>query len=265
MDRPHDEPPTAGAIENVDEEQLPLPLDHGWVKLFRRIRGHWLWPKDRKYSQLEAWEDLLLSANHAPATIAHGLRLIRVQRGQFVTSQLKLADRWRWNRETVAKFLGMLKADGMIDTETSNGYTLISILNYAKYKDKQKTKPAAKPAPNRQPNQQQPDSDASINKKEKNAKEGKKLYRRLPKSPFPTNFVISDELKTWARSNGLPSPETEFEKFKNHHLANGSVFSDWDAAPRNWLIKSKEFSTNGNGLGKSSKVTPTEGKYEKFS
>ena len=83
-----------------------------------------------------------MTANHAPAKTLLGIStLVQVERGQFITSQVKLAERWRWNRKTVKKFLLILKSDEMLDFESSKGtdtgYTLITIRNYSKYQDKE--------------------------------------------------------------------------------------------------------------------------------
>ncbi len=117
-------------------------MDSGWIKLYRKIRDNLLWPKNRRFTPLEAWLDVLLSANHTPAKILHGIStLVPVERGQFVTSQVKLAERWRWNRKTVKRFLSVLRRDQMLDFESNKGadigFTLITIRNYSKYQDKE--------------------------------------------------------------------------------------------------------------------------------
>ncbi len=48
--------------------------------------------------------DLLISANHKRSEVNIGFELLTVDRGQYLTSQVKLAMKWRWHRETVAKF-----------------------------------------------------------------------------------------------------------------------------------------------------------------
>ncbi len=112
----------------------------GWIRLHRKIRDHWIWPRKgrgARYSHFEAWIDLLLSANHQMQKVNVGGRLVVVARGQFLTSQVHLAKRWRWNRETVSKFLKLLHSDEMADIEasrkTDSGYTLVTICNYEKY------------------------------------------------------------------------------------------------------------------------------------
>jgi len=109
----------------------------GWIKLHRKIKEHWLWPDGARYSKLEAWIDLLLSANHSQNKVLLGSKLIIVERGQVLTSQLSLAKRWGWNRKTVNTFLKVTKSDEILDFQSSSevdtGYTLITIRNYGKY------------------------------------------------------------------------------------------------------------------------------------
>ena len=112
-------------------------MNLGWIKLYRRIKDHWLWPKGTRYSKLEAWIDLLLSANHSQNKVLLGSKLITVERGQILTSQLSLAKKWSWNRKTVNTFLKLTKSDEILDfrssSEVDTGYTLITIRNYGKY------------------------------------------------------------------------------------------------------------------------------------
>jgi hypothetical protein len=109
----------------------------GWIKLHRQFREHKFWPKRRRYSMLEAWLDLLMSANWQDSKVMRGYQLIDVKRGQVFTSAVALAKRWKWNRKSIVLFLNLLKADTMADIKTSKGrdtgYTLITILNYEKY------------------------------------------------------------------------------------------------------------------------------------
>jgi hypothetical protein len=79
----------------------------------------------------------MLSANHKMTTVILDFRTIEVSRGQFLTSQVKLAKKWGWHRETVYKFLKLLEHEKMLgmetSTKTSSGYTLITIENYEKF------------------------------------------------------------------------------------------------------------------------------------
>lgn len=64
-----------------------------------------------------------------------------VARGQLLTSQVGLAARWGWHRETVSDFIKALRSDFVIDIQTGRGsdigYTLITIRNYERYQSGQ--------------------------------------------------------------------------------------------------------------------------------
>tara|TARA_Y100000310_G_scaffold341278_1_gene439949 strand:+ start:1973 stop:2359 length:387 start_codon:yes stop_codon:yes gene_type:complete len=60
------------------------------------------------------------------------------------------------------------------------------------------------------------------------------------KSAFPSNYHISDGLRSLAREKGWAAPDQELERFRDFHLAKGNKFKDWESAFRNWLRKGKE-------------------------
>ncbi len=111
-------------------------MSGGWIKVYRQLVSHWLWRSER-FTRGQAWIDLLLSANHRDRQIRLGNQLITVKRGQVLVSQRQLVSRWGWARNTIARFLGVLKLDKMLSHEVSHGpeggYTLITILNYERY------------------------------------------------------------------------------------------------------------------------------------
>lgn len=109
----------------------------GWISLYRKIQEHWLWTKRRKFSQFEAWISLLFKANFKDTKIIIGDNLVEVKRGSFITSEVKLAEEWKWDRSTVRKFLKTLEEQEMIQKNSTTKYTSISIENWDLYQDTQ--------------------------------------------------------------------------------------------------------------------------------
>jgi hypothetical protein len=109
---------------------------NGWVALHRQLSDHPLWLGER-FTRGQAWVDLILMTSYADHLAFQGNRPIQVRRGQILTSQVKLAARWRWNRETVRAFLRLLESAKMAAIQTSKatdtGYTLVTLLNYDLY------------------------------------------------------------------------------------------------------------------------------------
>ncbi len=56
-----------------------------------------------------------------------------IKRGSFITSELKLMDRWGWGRKKVQLFLKFLESESMIVRSTNNKRTAITIVNYDVY------------------------------------------------------------------------------------------------------------------------------------
>lgn len=107
-------------------------MSQGYIKLHRQLQECWLWTEDR-FSRGQAWIDLLLMANHKDKKFPMNDEIKIIQRGQFVTSKRKLADKWKWNRRTVDVFLNLLVKDEMITMECTTKYTTITIINYDFY------------------------------------------------------------------------------------------------------------------------------------
>lgn len=107
----------------------------GFIKLYRQIQDHWLYEEKRKFSKFEAWVDMLMMANHKDNKFVLGNELVEVKRGQFITSELKLMERWDWGKAKLRSFLEMLEKDEMIVKKSDRKKTTITICNYSVYHD----------------------------------------------------------------------------------------------------------------------------------
>lgn len=112
-------------------------MHQGWIKLHRKIQDHWIYQEKRKFSRYEAWLDLIMLASHKDTKFVLGNELIELSKGSFVTSELKLMDRWGWGKGKVRTFLKLLEDDSMIVKKTDRKKTTINICNYSVYHDGQ--------------------------------------------------------------------------------------------------------------------------------
>lgn len=111
----------------------------GWIRFDRKVQEHWLWSTDKPFDIRSAWIDLLLSANHKANKFPLGTEMIMVERGSFITSERKLAEKWGWSNTRVRNFLKLLASDGMIIKITDNKKSTITIVNYSAYQDIEST------------------------------------------------------------------------------------------------------------------------------
>lgn len=110
----------------------------GWIKLHRSLAHHDLWLSE-PFTRGQAWADLIMLANHKPGHIRRRGLYVTVNRGQVGRSQEELANRWRWSKGKVIRFLKELENGGRItkETELKNVAvtSLISITNYDQYQN----------------------------------------------------------------------------------------------------------------------------------
>jgi len=105
----------------------------GWIKIHRSIVDHWLYSEKRAFSKLEAWYDILLTANYADNRVMIKGKLYEVKRGQSILSLESWAKRWNWDKSKVRRFLNTLQSDDMIVIKTDTITTQLTICNYESY------------------------------------------------------------------------------------------------------------------------------------
>ena len=144
-------------------------MDKGWIKLNRQIQDHWVWSDPEK---LKAWLDILLMANHEAKKVGLREGLITIKRGQFITSIGKLAERWKWSRERVRRFLNILERDSMITRKSDTFKTTITVVNYGKFQGERHSNETTNETPNKSSNETSGETRTRKNKNDKEKKEG---------------------------------------------------------------------------------------------
>ena len=121
----------------------------GFIPISRKLFNNFLWEEKREFSRAEAWIDLLQLARfeaNSTKEIING-RVIEYKRGERPLSLRLLADRWKWSKNRVDKFLDLLVSERMITKRTTQGtavrtdngtacgtkQTIITICNYESY------------------------------------------------------------------------------------------------------------------------------------
>ena len=105
-------------------------MNDGFIVLNRRISS-WRWWGNPIATAL--WLYILIEANWQPRWTADGSEL--VDRGELITSQVKIADHFSINKRTVKKYLEAFEKDGQISLDVNNRRTKITVINYGKYQD----------------------------------------------------------------------------------------------------------------------------------
>lgn len=236
-------------------------VQYGWIKLYRTITEHWLW-EDKPFSKGQAWIDMLLMANHDEKKFLLGNEIVTVERGSFVTSELKLMERWGWSKSKVRNFLKMLEDEQMIIKNSDKKKTTITIVNYSNYQDTETTK---EPQKDHEETTKKPQKDTN-----KNIKNDKKdiynisskedilsssgdnppyqeivnLYNSIVKS-LPQVKMLSDKRKktikaNWNKHKNIELFKEVFQKAEESDFLSGRN-GKWVGCNFDWLINYNNF------------------------
>lgn len=184
----------------------------GFIPISRKLFNNFLWEEKREFSRAEAWIDLLQLARfeaNSTKEIING-RVIEYERGERPLSLRLLADRWKWSKNRVDKFLDLLVSERMITKRTVQGtatgtdggtgcgtkQTIITICNYDTYNSVSKKEGQQAGQGKGQPSGQSRDK---YNKDKKEYIE--KIISLFPSfAGFDLNFIteeLADTFTTW--------------------------------------------------------------------
>lgn len=86
--------------------------------------------------RLKAWIHILLSANYKDKEWFRSGQIVKIRRGQFITSMRKLSLEWKCSRETVRRILEQFEELDMIRHEVVPGkYTVVTVVKYEDFQD----------------------------------------------------------------------------------------------------------------------------------
>lgn len=210
----------------------------GWMPIYRRLQDHWLW-QDKPFAKGQAWLDLLLLASHNDNEFLFGNQIVKNEVGSFITSELKLADRWGWGRKKVRLFLELLQNEQMIVKKGDNKKTTITIVNYSVYADYETAKEQQKNIKRTSREHQR----NTINNDNNDNNENKYIYIKDIYNEicvsFPRLTVLSDKRKKAikARLNTYTVEQIKevFIKAESSDFLKGKNNRNW-SANFDWLI-----------------------------
>jgi hypothetical protein len=109
----------------------------GWIKLWRKIWDDPFFREKRTFSRFEAWVDMILMADHADTEHLIKGQIVTCKRGEIITSERFLENRWGWSRDKIRRFLGACQAAQKSNQNQTATHTTIHIINYDTYQSLQ--------------------------------------------------------------------------------------------------------------------------------
>lgn len=199
---------------------------YGHIRLFKSIQDHWIWPTG-KYSRLEAFLYLLIRANYKEKEVRLGYEIIKVKKGEFITSQNHLMNKFSWGKEKTRNFLKLLEKSRIIELKTDRQKTIIKIKDYGLYQGETKfvKKHRIKKTDHKQTsNRPQTDTD----KKDKKDKKDKIqdtlplfLQKKFSKFERPEFYMIWEKWKNHHHYNSFDNEKNDIEQL--YCLTNGNL------------------------------------------
>lgn len=207
----------------------------GYIWLHRELQDNPLWNSE-PFSKGQAWVDMLLRANHQRNEFIIGNELIVVERGQFFTSELKLAEKWKWSRKKVRAYLSLLKTLKMATTVGTSKGTMVTIENYALYQCEGTTKDTA--VGTSKEHQRNIEGYTNNNDKELIKNDKEISTTKKPKFIPPTIQEVTQYCKD--RNNNVnPIKFIDFYTSKGWLIGKNKMV-DWKAAVRTWEQKEEK-------------------------
>ena len=232
----------------------------GWIKQHRKILDHYLFKEKRVFSKYEAWNYILLMANHKDNKFLLGNELIDLKAGQFVTSQSKLMEIFSWSKSKLKNFFSLLEKDNMIKIETDTKKTTLTIV---KYRDYQEQETAERPQKDRKKTAESLRKDTNKNdNNDNNVKNDKPKKKKI--FPFRQSLIdlgveeqVAEDWMKVRKSKDAVNTETSFKRIKNHIIKSGrdpnecitlAVAKDWKGFEASWM--DNELKKKNDGISK---------------
>lgn len=227
----------------------------GWISIHRQIWENWTW-KDKPFSKGQAWIDILLMVNYEKDKVYFRDSIYDVERGQKITSELKLSDRWGWSRTKVRRFLNDLEMEQMLLVKRDNRKTVLEVVNYSKYQDANTTENTSDNTTDDTTAVQQKNINNNINKDNKLNKVNKKDIctdieeekppKEKPKKPKPKKdkygefekvSLTNDEFNKLLDKLGQARIKEMIARLDTYKASTGKRYSSDYATILNWHRK----------------------------
>lgn len=205
----------------------------GYFKIERDFLSSPFWLSE-VFTKPQAWIDLIGMANYTDKTKFYKGVFQKVKRGQIITSQQALANRWNWSRHRVSDFLRTLEAAEMVTTERTTYGTLLTVVNYGFYQDggsaKGTTKGGRKDTAGT--------SDGHQTDIQEESKERKKERRERAASAAMVSPSL-EEVISYQEESGIDvDPEAFWDYYEGNGWMRGdSPIRNWKAVMRGWVGK----------------------------
>lgn len=206
----------------------------GFIPLPRSIQDEWFWTDCRL---AHAMVDLLIRANHAPATIAYEGKKVEIGRGEHITTIRNLAETWGYSKSQTDRIFKQLIDAKEVTVRKNEKGTFLKVVRYDELlssdfivniglkRDNDGTK-------------------ENLNNNEKNDNKGLSIKKETTLAE--KEYIIQDNPKLKQEiiekfRISVNDYQEELEKFNLHNEAHGKSFVNIKSAFYLWLKRGEEW------------------------
>ena len=213
-------------------------MHRGYVKLWRASVDNPMYFAE-PFTRWQAWNDLILMANHKDSMVVLRGIPVRVGRGQIMAGEDFLAKRWKWSRGKVRRFMSYLssKTVQQIVQQKSRVITVISIVNYELYQGNSTTDDTTVEPSDGTTNGQQTVQQTDIPKNVKKVKNDKKPKEESIKEKYGEfrNVLLTEvEYSKLTDKFGEAIALDWIERASMHFSSKGDKYKSHYATILNW-------------------------------
>jgi len=216
--------------------------DDGWTKSYRR---KWWHPVFRNLRDASIWAFLLDNAAWRDDTDVRfeGARMT-LMAGQIAVSERFLATGFCCDRQVIRRVLSALESDHMVTTNKTRAATIITICNYKQYQARSED---GKPTDATDETHLEPTSNPNIEEDKNSKKEESKPSSKAKRATRSLRYFDEEEpLDPDFYSVAVEYPaldiHTEWEKFRDYHVAKRQGTGSIKASARTWCRNATKFS-----------------------
>lgn len=183
----------------------------GWVSLHRKLLSSDIFQNEKL---LKVFIYCLLKATHTEHSQKVGKQTVQLNPGQFVFGRRKAALELDMKESTVRDYINVLKDDGAITIKSTNKFSVITLVNWEFYQDKEKT--TDKKADSKTPTKGQQNDTNNNGNKGNNANNNKKPSR--PKQVYDKESIpyqLASRLFMRIKENNPNAKEPNLQKWSD--------------------------------------------------
>jgi hypothetical protein len=252
--------------------------------VFAVDRGLWGHPffKPEPFTERESWVWLISAAAWKRMRVGYQGMVVMLERAEFCFALRFLAEKWRWDKDRVDRYLKRLQRHDMIRDTSRDGAKVYFITNYNKFNrigmpdrdtnaDKVTDTIATPPRQHRDKEETFKHSNIESTPSLRSGgaiEKATKLPKRKTQIPseFPSQADLEAAVKFWTergRSDLCATVADEAQQFMDRCVANGETAVEWPAKWRTWYRNTMRFNkpdrTNGHGKSRTKHDAAVEG------